>query len=126
MATISPVTQNSAVVSPPSGLDVRAAQSGVSVQVKAKIAPDPNAQAKTTEKPITERDVQKAIAEATQDLGGASETIGFSYVEKINRLYVQIKDNASGEVIREIPSKEFIQHQIAMHEMVGMILDKKA
>jgi len=41
-------------------------------------------------------------------------------------LYVKIVDQNSGAVVREIPSKDFIRHQIALREMIGLILDKKA
>jgi len=57
---------------------------------------------------------------------GSNETISFAYEEKLNQLYVKIVDQNSGAVVREIPSKDFIRHQIALREMIGLILDKKA
>jgi len=87
--------------------------------------PQPQVQA---EKPTTEQDVKRAVAQANQEMASLAptETIGFGYVEKLNQIFVQVKDSKTGEVIREIPSKDFIKHKLAMREMIGLILDKQA
>jgi len=72
------------------------------------------------------KEVKQAVESVNQQLGGASEKVTFGYEAKLNRLYVQVTDKSSGEVIREIPSKDFIKHQLAMREMIGLILDKTA
>ena len=89
---------------------------------KSNTAPQPSAETRTT----SEKEVQQAINEINSSLGSASESIGFSYEKKLGQLFVQITDNKSGEVIREVPSKDFIKHKLAMQEMIGLFLDKQA
>ncbi len=74
---------------------------------------------------VTTQDVQKAIQQANQAFSRSSESISFGYEEKLGQLFVTVMDKESGEVVREIPSKEFIQHKVFMKEMVGLLLDKQ-
>jgi flagellar protein FlaG len=78
------------------------------------------------EQKVSLQDVQKAVAQANAQLAGSNETISFGYERQLGQLVVQVTDKASGKVIRQLPSKEFIQHQIFMREMIGLFLDKKA
>ncbi|EAU55673.1 flagellar protein FlaG [Mariprofundus ferrooxydans] len=83
------------------------------------------AQAKPEQK-ASLKDVQQAVQQANASLPGSNEAISFGYEEKLGQLYVQVTDKHSGAVIREIPSKEFIQHSVFMREMIGLLLDRKA
>ncbi len=56
----------------------------------------------------------------------SNESISFGYEKRLGLLYVQVQDKSTGEVLREIPSKDFIRHALAMKESIGLILDKKA
>jgi len=101
-----------------------------SVQPKStnKEAPNPQPQhieKQNTAKQVTKQDVEQAIQQVTRELAGSNEAIGFSYEKKLGQLFVQVKDNVSGEVIREVPSKDFIKHRLAMQEMIGLLLDKQ-
>ncbi|OIQ01125.1 MAG: hypothetical protein AUK35_00430 [Zetaproteobacteria bacterium CG2_30_46_52] len=96
-----------------------------SVQPKASNKEAPNPQPQHIEKQVTKKDVEQAIQQATRELAGSNEAIGFSYEKKLGQLFVQVKDNVSGEVIREVPSKDFIKHRLAMQEMIGLLLDKQ-
>ena len=79
-----------------------------------------------TEPEVSEQDLKAAVAQANVDMAGNSESVTFGYEKQLGLLYVQVVDNDSGEVVREIPSKGFIAHRIAMREMVGLLLDKQA
>jgi len=79
-----------------------------------------------SEQPVSEKEVQQAIRDVTSNIGQASESIGFSYEAKLGQLFVLVTDSNSGEVIREVPSKDFIKHKLAMQEMIGLLLDKQA
>ena len=69
--------------------------------------------------------LQEMIDRANKQLAGAgNQRVSFGYEERLNRLYVQIKDNATGEVVREIPPRKLIEQQAAMSEMIGIILDR--
>jgi len=128
MAVISPITTQAPVAS--ASMVGLSATSTAAVQPKAVTqqasASVVNIQQK--ESVVTEKSVQKAVNTANQMLAnsGSNETISFAYEEKLNQLYVKIVDQNSGAVVREIPSKDFIRHQIALREMIGLILDKKA
>jgi len=74
---------------------------------------------------VTEKQVQQAINDIVSNIGTANESIGFSYEKKLGQLFVVVTDNKSGEVIREVPSKDFIKHTLAMQEMIGLLLDKQ-
>ena len=125
MAVISPITIQAPVVSTPS------VNTSVGSPVQQRVVPQQtNIQALPTrqEPEVTEKSVQDAVSRANQMLAvsGSNETISFAYEEKLNQLYVKIIDQDSGAVVREIPSKDFIRHQIALREMIGLVLDKKA
>ncbi|RLL54397.1 flagellar protein FlaG [Mariprofundus sp. EBB-1] len=83
-----------------------------------------NVQNKVEQK-VSTQDLQKAIQQANVSSGSSGESIAFGYEEKLGQLFVTVTDKHSGEVIREIPSKDFIQHKIFMKEMVGLLLDKQ-
>ena len=79
------------------------------------------------EVPVDNENLKKLIARAnTQMTAAGNQHLSFGYEERLNRLYVQIKDNATGEVVREIPPRKLIEQQAAMSEMIGMILDRNA
>ncbi len=73
-----------------------------------------------------EKEIRKAVRQANIDFAGANQKIGFTYEEKLGQIFVQVLDKHTGKVIKEIPPKEFIRHQVAMREFLGMLLDRKA
>ncbi|MDQ7001090.1 MAG: flagellar protein FlaG [Ghiorsea sp.] len=75
---------------------------------------------------VSEQELKQVIQQVSQSFAGSNEAVSFTYEEKLGQLFVQITDSTSGKVIREVPSKEFIQHQVAMKELIGLLLDKQA
>lgn len=74
---------------------------------------------------VDSKRLQEMVDRANKQLAGAgNQRLSFGYEERLNRLYVQIKDNATGEVVREIPPQKLIEQQAAMSEMIGIILDR--
>ena len=123
MVAISSVTPSASTVTMPTSGSVRAtAQAAVSVPM---VKPQVTSPKDTQEKPITEQQVKQAVSKANAMFAGSNESVAFHYEKKLGLLYVQVTDTQSGEVIREIPSKDFINHRLAMREMVGLILDKQ-
>ncbi|WP_154410431.1 FlaG family protein [Helicobacter pylori] len=51
--------------------------------------------------------------------------INFSYNDTIKGLVVSVKDANGDKVIREIPSKEAVELMQRMHDVIGIIFDKK-
>ena len=123
MAAISQVAASTPVLSSPS-VDVQSKPSGSEVKTPSPM-PQQQPVASPAGKPVTEQDVQKAVDQANQQMKQSHSKLTFGYEQRLNMLYVKVTDEASGEVIREIPSKDFVQHRLAMQEMVGVILDKK-
>lgn len=94
---------------------------------KAPVSTEQNVQQeKQAGQQASEQQVKQAVDQANMQIAGSNESIGFGCEEKLGLLYVQVKDKNSGEVIREIPSKDFIQNKLAMRELVGLLLDTKA
>ena len=76
---------------------------------------------------VSKEEVKQIVKEANMKLASVGgEHVSFGYEERLNLLYVQIKDNATGEVVREIPSRDVIEQKAAMSEMIGIILDRNA
>ena len=79
------------------------------------------------EVPVDNANLKKLIARAnTQMAAAGNQHLSFGYEERSNRMYVQIRDNATGEVVREIPPRKLIEQMADMREMIGMILDRNA
>jgi len=72
------------------------------------------------------QDVKQAVQKANVSLQGSNESITFGYEEQLGQLVVQVSDKSTGSVIQQLPSKDFIQFQLHMREMIGLLLDKKA
>lgn len=51
--------------------------------------------------------------------------LNFSVHEETDRVMVKITDQDTGDVIREIPSKEFLDMAAKLQEMVGLMFDMK-
>lgn len=75
---------------------------------------------------VSEEAVRHAVKQANIEFAGSNEKVGFGYEKRLGLLYVQVLDKNTGDVVKEIPSKEFIQHQVFMKELAGMLLDRKA
>ena len=120
MEAIRSISNNSAVAIATSGSSAPTVQA----QVQPKIQLQPQAVPTQPERVVSEQELKQAIQQINQSFAGSNEAVSFTYEEKLGQLFVQITDNQSGEVIREVPSKEFIQHQVAMKELVGLLLDK--
>jgi len=120
MAAIELMQSNSVLSSPNMG------SAGVRPAVqptKAPVSSEQNVQA--AQRKETEQEVRQAVEQANFEISMNNEDISFGYEKRLGMLYVQVTDKSSGEVVREIPSKEFIQHKVAMREMVGLLLDKQ-
>jgi len=52
--------------------------------------------------------------------------LNFSVHESSGRVVVTVADEETGEIIREIPSGEFLNLSVKLEEMFGMLFDQKA
>ncbi len=114
--SFSPVkVQAPSAPSAPSAVDRVVAQQQLRADVKAQ----------ASEAEVSKQDVKEMVHQANSQLSQASrERVSFSYEERLNRLYVQVRDSITGEVVKEIPPRQVIEHMAAVSEAIGLILDK--
>jgi flagellar protein FlaG len=88
-------------------------------------------QAATRQNPPDPEVVRKAIERAQQALPPRAREIAFSMNEQADTVVVKIIDRESEEVIRQIPSEEFLKIAEALNEQVehlraGLLVEQKA
>jgi len=115
-------------ISPPATVSVVSSRSARSEQNQSRPVVQPVEKpvlpAAKQEAAISEEQVKQAVEQLNKQF--ANENIGFAYEERLNMLLVQITDKSTGAVVKEFPSKDFVEHKVAMQAMVGIILDKQA
>ena len=77
-------------------------------------------------KPVKESNssrVKEPVAEVQNKLNNVD--LHFSVHEATGKIMVTVTEKSSGEVIREIPSSDSLQHAAKMDEIVGMFFNKK-
>lgn len=81
----------------------------------------------TASSPPHAADVKAAAAQLKQVIEAASgQRLDFMVDEDGHELLVQIKDERTGKLIRQVPGEEVIKMRKRIHELVGMMLDKTA
>jgi flagellar protein FlaG len=73
---------------------------------------------------LTKENVQNIADSLNSAAKSVNTRVSFSVHEKTNRIIMKIQDSESGEVIREIPSKEMIKLLEHMHELIGMFVNE--
>ena len=86
-------------------------------------------QPRVSERQPPEAEVRKAVNQANADMAGLNENIRFGFSDEAGMLFVQVVDQRSGEVIRQIPSKEFLAAQAAARaaaqKATGLLLNRQ-
>lgn len=70
--------------------------------------------------------VEAAVEEANRSLSKASLSTRFSVVEETKQIVVQLTDQESGKVIRQIPAEEQLVIEAKLRELMGLLLDSRA
>lgn len=78
-----------------------------------------------TKKPVTVAELKKITAAMNQFVETMDTNIRFKFHEKTKELMVQVVDQSNNKVLKEIPSKEFLDTIAVIRSVVGMMLDKK-
>ncbi|WP_024984125.1 flagellar protein FlaG [Brevibacillus borstelensis] len=88
--------------------------------------------AQPAEKTPPSLDKHQSIGEIESEIAGinkwlqmTSSHIKFMLHEDLNEYYVQVINDQTNEVIREIPSKKVMDMVAKMHEMIGLLIDEK-
>lgn len=75
---------------------------------------------------VSNEELVKTVQAMNEFLNPSHTSVKFELHEKLNEYYVTIVDDSTQEVVREIPSKKFLDMYAAMTEFVGLMVDKKA
>jgi flagellar protein FlaG len=70
-------------------------------------------------------ELRKAVNALNQVMIPHHIDLHFVLHEKLNEYYVQVVDTDTGDVIREIPPKKFLDMYAATLEFIGFLVDKK-
>ncbi|WP_412850732.1 flagellar protein FlaG [Brevibacillus sp. 179-C8.1 HS] len=77
------------------------------------------------EKVLTKEELSKEIDGMNKWLQATNTHVKFTLHEKLNEYYVQVINDQTMEVIREIPSKKMMDMVAKIHEMVGLLVDER-
>jgi flagellar protein FlaG len=69
--------------------------------------------------------MEQAIAEANKILKPTNKSFQYSVHDETHEIMIQVKDNDTGEVIKEIPSEESLDRVAKMRELAGIVIDEK-
>ncbi|MGG1572339.1 flagellar protein FlaG [Fictibacillus sp. NRS-1165] len=74
---------------------------------------------------VAKKDLEKMISGVNDLLLPTHTSSKFVLHEKLNDYYVQVIDDNTKEIVREIPSKKFLDMYASMLDFVGLFIDKK-
>ena len=89
-----------------------------------EIRKDTSHAANTTEK-NKNVDMEKLTKELNHVAQKENLDISFGYNDKIDKVFINIVDKNSGDVIRKLPSEEAIKFAEGMKDLLGKLFDKK-
>ncbi|MDT3417895.1 MULTISPECIES: flagellar protein FlaG [Brevibacillus] len=69
--------------------------------------------------------LEKEIGNLNKFLQTSNTHLKFTLHEELNEYYVQIIDDQTQEVVREVPSKKILDLVAKIHEMIGLLVDEK-
>lgn len=74
---------------------------------------------------LTSKEIVREVDNLNKFMQSSTTHIKFTLHEKLNEYYVQVVNDQTNEVIREIPSKKVMDMVAKMHEMIGLLVDEK-
>ncbi|MGE5701485.1 MAG: flagellar protein FlaG [Clostridia bacterium] len=87
-------------------------------------APAPN-NSVGNEKQDARDEVKKEVDSLNKWLGTKNTHLRFQMHDRLKEYYVQIVDDRTNEVVREVPSKKIMDLAANMYELAGIIVDEK-
>ncbi|AMV12258.1 flagellar biosynthesis protein FlaG [Geobacillus thermoleovorans] len=75
--------------------------------------------------PLSEEKLEKVVNGLNELVQPSHTSVRFELHKELNEYYVQVIDEKTHEVIREIPPKKLLDMYAAMMEFVGLLVDKK-
>ncbi|EID45496.1 flagellar protein FlaG [Parageobacillus thermoglucosidasius] len=77
------------------------------------------------ETPVSKKKVEEITNKLNEFLEIHNRSLKFILHEELNQYYVQVIDDDTEEVIREIPPKKLLDAFYTMQKFLGMIVDEK-
>lgn len=75
---------------------------------------------------MSEEDAKKIVEDVQTRLESMGTRLQLSLNKDPNSIVVQVVDRESGELIRQIPTKELLDLQKKLSDLVGLLFDEKA
>lgn len=79
----------------------------------------------TLQQDLPKEKLEEVVKGLNEFLQPSHTSIKFELHDELQEYYVQVIDERTNEVIREIPPKKLLDIYAAMMEFVGLIVDKK-
>jgi len=80
---------------------------------------------KQEEKRISKEKLEEIVKGMNEFLQPSHTSLKFAVHEDLKEYYVQLIDDRTKEVVREIPPKKLLDTYAAMMEFVGLLVDRK-
>lgn len=90
-----------------------------------QVKEDGDGQTGPNEQILTSKELVREVDNLNKFMQSSTTHIKFTLHEKLNEYYVQVVNDQTNEVIREIPSKKVMDMVAKMHEMIGLLVDEK-
>ena len=76
---------------------------------------------------VAAAEAEKALVEAARAAAPEfpRQDLAIRKDHEIDRVVVQVLDSATGEVVRQIPSEEWVRHLKRLHGATGLFVDRK-
>ncbi|MBE3595181.1 MAG: flagellar protein FlaG [Candidatus Carbobacillus altaicus] len=81
--------------------------------------------AKHVAEKLSEHEVKKVVDGMNVILEHSGSHLKYAYHDKLGEYYVEIVDDRTNEIIKEIPPKRWLDLVATMWEQLGWIIDKK-
>lgn len=72
-----------------------------------------------------EHQLKRAVKNLNNQMDRLNTDITFGYNDKINSMYVDVKERSTGKLIRKFPSEEAMKLTEHFKEVIGIIFDEK-
>ncbi len=74
---------------------------------------------------VTKKTLESTINGLNQTVKSINTHLKFKLHEGLGEYYVNVVNDMTGEIVKEIPSKEFLDRVQKMFELAGLIVDEK-
>lgn len=74
---------------------------------------------------INEEQLQQAVQKVNDTIKFRNTSLKVEWNNETNRKIVSVLDTVTGEVLKEIPAKDFVKWEEAYAELLGMLFDEK-